>query len=465
MTEISRPWDGVSLGDAGPYSSQDWADYLKNHGQANQANQGPLMQSGTPPTPGLEVQLTSPASAGVTLKPGAAIVDGTLYLNDADLNLTIATNGSGNDRIDLLVLRKDFATQAVRAAIKQGTPAATPSPPGLTQTIGVTWEIPLADIYAANGFVSISQDNITPRHEWAQAAAGVFLDNILNNSGGTLETGDVVIVDTSANSAVTTTTTLRNNNVAGAWVGRTDNGAYGRVLIFGIGPVRVNATVARGDKLVTSTTAKRAVNGEAVNVFARALEARTGAGLVRALLHPIQAGIQQEIIGHTVLSVAAASIDIQNIPDDFYALVLLLELRTDFAAVADNAFLRFNNDSGANYYSLTSRITHSGALATAETLAGASMQIATIPAASSPTGYRNALAVTIWDYASATRMRRAHWNGGANSTNATGNIRIEQGQGLWTNAAAALNRLTIFPGTGPNFIAGSAYALLGLAGV
>lgn len=466
MTEISRPWDGVSLGDAGPYSSQQWADYLKNHAQANQANQGPLMQSGTPPTPGLDVQLTSPASAGILLKPGAAIVDGALYLNDDDLTLAIAANGSGNDRIDVLVLRKDFATQAVRAAIVQGTPAASPSPPGLTQTIGVMWEIPLADIYAANGFVSINQDNITPRHEWAQASAGVFLDNILNNSGGTLETGDVVIVDTSANYAATTTTTFRNGNVSGAWVGRTANGAYGRVLVDGVGLVRVNATVSRGDKLVTSTTAKRAVGGEAINVFARALEARAGAGLVRARVHNVVPGIVQEIIPHTVLTGSAANIDIQNIPDDFYALLLLLELRSDVVATSDSVLLRFNNDSGANYYSIGADIAHSATLTTAESVAGTSiLMLRGAAGASSPAGYRSELAITIWDYASASRVRRAHWNGGTQLANSTANIRAILGQGTWTNVAAAINRLTVLPNAGANFVTGSAYTLLGLAGV
>lgn len=466
MTEFSRPWDGVSLGDAGPYSSQNWAEYLKYHAQASRVNQGPLMESGTPPTPGLDVQLTSPASAGVLLKPGAAVVDGTLYINDADLTLAIAANGSGNDRIDLLVLRKDFATQTVRAAIKQGTPAASPTPPGLTQTIGVTWEIPLADIYAANAFVSINQDNITPRHEWAQAAAGIFLDNILNNSGGTLESGDVVVLDTSANTAVTTTTTFRNSNVTGTWIGRTANGAYGRVLLAGIGPVRVNATVSRGDKLVTSTTAKRAVGGEAINVFGRALAARTGAGLVNALVHPVVPGIIQEIIPHTVLTGSAASIDIQNIPDDFYALLLLLELRSDVVATSDAVLLRFNNDSGGNYYSIGADISHSATLVTAESLAGTAISILRGSAgASSPAGYRSEVALTIWDYASASRVRRAHWNGGLQLANTTANVRALLGQGTWTNVAAAINRLTVLPNTGPNFVAGSAYTLLGLAGV
>lgn len=464
--ETSRPWDGVSLGDAGPYSSQDWADYLKNHGQASRANQGPLMQSGTPPTPGLDVQPTSPASAGVLLKTGAAIVDGTLYINDSDLTLTIAANGSGNDRIDLLVLRKDFATQAVRAAIKQGTPAASPSPPGVTQTPGVTWEIPIAEAYAANGFTSISQDNITSRHEWAQASAGVYLDNILNNSGGTLETGDVVVVDTSTNSAVTTTTTFRNSNVSGVWVGRTANGAYGRVLMVGIGPVRVNATVSRGDKLVTSTVAKRAVSGEAINIFARTLEARTGAGLVRALVHPVVPGIVQEIIPHTVLSGSAANIDIQNIPDDFYALILLVELRSDIAQTGEAVLLRLNNDSGNNYYSLGGEISHTSVLTTAETIAGSSISIARgSVGANGPAGYRSEIAITIWDYASASRVRRVHWNGGVQIANTTGNIRHLLGHGLWTNTAAAVNRLTLLPVVGPNFVSGSAYTLLGLAGV
>jgi hypothetical protein len=263
MTEISRIWQGTSIGDAGPYDDTDWWQLWRDvlHASARNTgygNRGPIIDSGVAPDVGLEVVATSPASVNVTVKPGAALVDGTLYINDADGDLAIAANASGNPRIDTIVLTKDNSAQTVRLAVEQGTPAATPVPPTLTQTAGVEWQIPLADIAVANGFGSLSDDDITSRHEWANAADGVYLKDVLNNSGDTLETGSVVVWDSSADRAVTTTTTENDAGVVGTWVGRTQDGDYGRVLVQGIGPVRVDDAYARGDGLYAATTAGQA---------------------------------------------------------------------------------------------------------------------------------------------------------------------------------------------------------------
>lgn len=301
MVEISRPWTGISTGDAGPYSSEQWADIWKTLGVGGaKADSGPLIGSGTSPDIGLTVQANSPAAANVVVTPGSALVEGTWYQNTANNTLTIAANGSGNPRIDTVVLRKDYSAQTVRLAVKQGTPAVTPAPPGLTQTDGTLWEIPLADIAVANGFVSIAAADITPRRHFANAADGVYLLDVLNNSGVTLETGDVVIWDSTANRAVTTTTALANRNVAGAWVGRTANGAYGRVLRHGIGYVKMSGAVAsRNLPVVSTTSAKNATtitvgNTQSLfNAFGVTLETTSGAGLCLCYLdasaHPLPA--------------------------------------------------------------------------------------------------------------------------------------------------------------------------------
>lgn len=283
MTERSIAWDGITTGDAGPYSSADWAllwKYLIGTG-ASRANVGPFLDSGTTPNNGLKVQAQSPAAAAVDVLAGSAVVAGRFYLSDATEALVIAANASGNPRIDTVVLQADYSLQTVVLAVLQGTPAVSPTPPNLTQTLGVLYEIPLADIAVANGFASIANTDITPRHEWANAAAGLY-PTVLNNSGSTLTTGAPVIADTSANQAATTTTTTQDRRVIGVWVGRTSNGDYGRILTHGVGYVYSAAAVTRGQWLVTHTVAAQAtpVNYSVNTVIGRALETTTGAGLV-----------------------------------------------------------------------------------------------------------------------------------------------------------------------------------------
>jgi len=292
MTEISRPWNGVTVGDAGPYSDVNWHElyqYIIGWG-AGRANNGVFLMSGPEPDDGLKV--TAPGTTAVEVGPGAALIQGIAYLNDATESFTIAANASGNPRIDTVILQADYALQTVRLAKLQGTAAASPVAPSLTQSVGVMWEIPIADVAVANGFVTITQANISPRQDWVNAPPAVYLDHVLNNSGGTLNDGDVVIWDASADRAVTTTTTESDSLVAGVWRGQTASAAYGRIQVEGIGYVNASAAVARGALLRTSTTAKQAVSFTGSGLtLARALETTAGSGLVLCVIQVAVRGI------------------------------------------------------------------------------------------------------------------------------------------------------------------------------
>lgn len=292
MTELSYIWTDNGIGDASasPYSASTWWTFEKNskgYGESR-ANYGPVKGNGTTTTESLQVDPNSPAGQSVILRVGSAEINGTGYTNDANLVLATAANASGNPRIDTVILRKDFAAQTVRAVVKQGTPAATPVPPALTQTPGVTWEIPLADLTLANGYTTITAAEITPRSEFANIADGVYLDNILNASGITLEDGDVVVITTGGDRSMTTTTTLDDTNALGVVRGRVDNGAYGRVQIAGVGYVRLNAASAtRGLGITTSTTARQGAISVNIARIGYTLEITAGAGRCLALIHCI----------------------------------------------------------------------------------------------------------------------------------------------------------------------------------
>jgi hypothetical protein len=80
----------------------------------------------------------------VAVDIGAAFVNGKFYRNSASLNINIPTP-TGQARIDRIVLRADYTAQTVRAVRLAGTEGAG-TPPALTQSDGVTWEISLAQV-------------------------------------------------------------------------------------------------------------------------------------------------------------------------------------------------------------------------------------------------------------------------------------------------------------------------------
>lgn len=168
MAENSAFWLGSTLGDAasatgwsGPYSYTEYSDVVRRIMEADD-NQGFVV---TGYNNNLEVTESSPAAMTVDLDTGAANIRGMLYENTASNTLTINANASGNPRIDRVVLRITFASQTIRAVVLEGTPAAAPSLPTLTQN-STTYEISLAYIWVANGAASIGNEEIHDEREF-----------------------------------------------------------------------------------------------------------------------------------------------------------------------------------------------------------------------------------------------------------------------------------------------------------
>lgn len=176
MTQNSSPWDGILTGDAAnaPYSAAEWSRlWALLHGVGSFfPNYGVLLGTGDGTYEPLQV--IAAGGSSVEVKVGAGLINGKLYETDAAVALTVAANASGNPRIDTVVLRVDYTAQTVRPVIKQGTPAASPARPSLTQN-STTWETPLADISVANGFASITQANIADRRRYAGSAASGWM--------------------------------------------------------------------------------------------------------------------------------------------------------------------------------------------------------------------------------------------------------------------------------------------------
>lgn len=108
----------------------------------------------------------------VRIRSGVALGAGIIYnqFTDNMASPTFATNVNGNNwsRIDTVVVRcytpKHAEQGRAEIAILQGTAAASPVAPALTQvaTAGI-WEEPLADVTLPQGFSSITIGQITDR--------------------------------------------------------------------------------------------------------------------------------------------------------------------------------------------------------------------------------------------------------------------------------------------------------------
>lgn len=94
------------------------------------------------------------------VKSGQAWMKGHFYQSDAEEVLAIATASATNPRIDRVIVRVDWTANTIQLAVLQGTPAASPTPPALTQNSS-RWEISLAQVYIVKSATTIASGNIT----------------------------------------------------------------------------------------------------------------------------------------------------------------------------------------------------------------------------------------------------------------------------------------------------------------
>jgi hypothetical protein len=119
-----------------------------------------LITNGVFPNPSSNLQVIANNNMTVTIKAGKAWINGYCYINDSDLILPITVADGVLKRIDRIVIQFNTINRNITAKVKKGTFASTPVAPVLQRDADV-YELGIADIYVANGAVSISQANIT----------------------------------------------------------------------------------------------------------------------------------------------------------------------------------------------------------------------------------------------------------------------------------------------------------------
>lgn len=186
MTERSLLWQS-GAGDGGPYTDEQMRLYANVLGLAIGDNIGVV------PGQQNELIVTSVANNNITVDTGRAIADGVVYENDASLVISTASPlvGTTGRRV---VLQKDWATREVRIAIIS-SPDGTAALPALTQTDGVTWEIPLASFTITTGGAIGA---LTDEREFTEGAGGSAMLEVAQGVGGRFpyngsSTTDVVI--------------------------------------------------------------------------------------------------------------------------------------------------------------------------------------------------------------------------------------------------------------------------------
>jgi hypothetical protein len=152
MTERSRPWDGTTTGDAteAPYdAATEWGALFRAlvPGFEQSISKGGVVMGAS----GFNDYVISTPSANVArVAPGRGWNQGTWHENDSNVDITIPTP-SVSTRIDRIVLRKSWAAQTVRLTRIAGTEGA--GAPALTQSYGITWDVPLWQVGITTGAV------------------------------------------------------------------------------------------------------------------------------------------------------------------------------------------------------------------------------------------------------------------------------------------------------------------------
>jgi hypothetical protein len=108
---------------------------------------------------GLEVYADS-TGRQVKVRTGGAWAYGAMYLNTAEVILPIAVN-AGATRIDSVVVRFQWTTDQVFLFVVAGTPGG--GPPSLAASPGFAWDLELARITVATGFVTLAGGTVENR--------------------------------------------------------------------------------------------------------------------------------------------------------------------------------------------------------------------------------------------------------------------------------------------------------------
>lgn len=165
----------------------------------------------------------------------------------------------------------------------------------------------------------------------------------------------------------------------------------------------------------------------------------------------------------TTLGGAAASVSFAAIPQTFRALAFVIQARTTRASTFDTIYWQANGDAGQNYshhnvYGLNNAAAASSAIGAAN---GA--VIGVCDGANSLAGAYGGAQVIFPNYRNPDVVKQAWGHGGNVGTPSAATMFAAHYNSVWHPAAiAAITSLVFYPLIGPNFAAGSIFAMYGI---
>jgi hypothetical protein len=110
----------------------------------------------------------------VRVAAGEAFVRGHYYQNTAQATVTLGTANATNPRIDAIVLELDLSLNKIALKAVQGTAAASPTAPTLTQTTTGVYQMLLAYVSVAAADTSITAGEVTDARTFMGQRVGVW---------------------------------------------------------------------------------------------------------------------------------------------------------------------------------------------------------------------------------------------------------------------------------------------------
>lgn len=111
---------------------------------------------------GCQVSARPSSTRTLDVQTGKAYGGGVMAKIDAAATITVAANGSGNPRIDLICVKHDWTGVggASALAVVQGSVAATPQRPTFSNVPGSVWFVPLAAVTVQPGVGQIAGGDV-----------------------------------------------------------------------------------------------------------------------------------------------------------------------------------------------------------------------------------------------------------------------------------------------------------------
>jgi hypothetical protein len=101
----------------------------------------------------------------VKVKTGRAFIDGFYGENTSEKTISLAVGNGVNPRIDRIVLQLDQTSNKVTIEVVQGTAAASPSAPALTQSATGLFQFSLAQIALTASYTTVAAADVTDERQ------------------------------------------------------------------------------------------------------------------------------------------------------------------------------------------------------------------------------------------------------------------------------------------------------------